>query len=230
MGKQIEALKKKNKVYVLTFIASSFDKELAKEYGNDKNYEYVTIWKWTKGLHIIMEPFLPNYFAARSSFRFAFKLIKMVKKYHIEVIHAEYASMGQYMWIKKIFPGLKFNLAEHDVTVQSYERKVDMCSGGKKIYFYYQYKLISLYEKKYCRAADILFTFNNKDRKLIKQYYGRENTHVIIPYFGLDDDIVLNEINKKRQYAAVCFMGQMGRDENYLAAMRLKISLLHLSS
>lgn len=221
MGKQIETLMKNNNVYVLTFAASEFDKKLAKEYEKKENYEYVTIKKWTKGLHILMEPFLPNYFAARTSFRFAIKLIKMVRKYHIDAIHAEYASMGQYIWIKKIFPKLKFNLTEHDVTVQSYERKAGMYSGIKKLYFRFQYKLIEIHEKNYCHAADELFTFNDKDKGLIKQFYGRDNTYVLTPYFGLDDDIVMKEMKGKRQYAAVCFMGQMGRDENYLAAMRL---------
>ena len=39
--------------------------------------------------------------------------------------------MGQYIWIKKIFPHIQFNMTEHDMTVQSYERKLEECYGIK---------------------------------------------------------------------------------------------------
>ena len=120
MGKEVETLKKWHQVYVLTFEASEFDAGLKKEYEKDGHYHSVKISKITRMAHVIAEPWMPNYFAARSSFRFAWKLISMVKKYKINAIHAEYASMGQYLWIRRLFPHIKFNIVEHDMTAQSY--------------------------------------------------------------------------------------------------------------
>ena len=107
MGKEIETLQKWHQVYVLTFEASEFDAGLKKEYAEDDYYHSVKINKFTRMVHVALEPWMPNYFAARSSFRFAWKLICLVKKYKIHAIHAEYASMGQYLWIRRLFPDLK---------------------------------------------------------------------------------------------------------------------------
>ena len=80
MGKEVETLKKWHQVYVLTFEASEFDAGLKKEYEKDEHYHSVKISKITRMAHVIAEPWMPNYFAARSSFRFAWELISMVKK------------------------------------------------------------------------------------------------------------------------------------------------------
>lgn len=222
MGKQVEELRKHHNVYVLTFVASDFDKKLKAACKADERYHSVAINKWTRLLHIVCEPWMPAYFAARSSFRFAFKLIHMVRTYKIDAIHAEYASMGQYLWIKRFYPHLKFNLTEHDMTAQSYERKVADAKGFKKIFWNHQLKLVLKKEKKYCQSANTLFTFNQKDQRLIEKNYGRKDCLVLNPYYGLEDELLEQEIQiEEKEYANICFLGQMGRDENYLAAMRL---------
>ncbi|WP_313151757.1 glycosyltransferase family 4 protein [Lacrimispora sp.] len=222
MGKEIESLEKNNKVYILTFVASAYDRKLAALEGKE-HYKYVVINKWSRIIHILLEPFLPAYFAARTSYRYAFKLIYCMRKYNIEAVHAEYSSMGQYIWlIKKIFPYVRIHLVEHDVTAQSYERKKESSKGFRRWYYEWEYKKISKQEKYYCRKADRVLTFNEKDCRLLKNIYKLENVQVINPYYGIDD-IYADSLEKKRkaEYANVCFLGQMGREENHLAAQRL---------
>lgn len=140
MGKQIETLRQWNTVYVLSFEASEYDRKLREKLENDGFCRSIKISRMRRLAHMLAEPWMPNYFAARSSIRFAVIMIYMVRKYKIDAIHAEYASMGQYYWIKKLFPELKFNMTEHDMTAQSYERKVNDSKGIKKVYLKSQLK------------------------------------------------------------------------------------------
>lgn len=220
MGKEIETLKKWHQVYVLTFEAADFDTALKQKYQGDDHYHSVKINKITRMVHVVLEPWMPNYFAARSSLRFACTLIRMVKKYKIDAIHAEYASMGQYLWIRRLFPDLMFNITEHDMTAQSYERKVADSHGIKKIYLKFQLERILKKEGKYCKLADHIFTLNKKDTRLIMGRYGKESI-TLNPFYGLEDEIFETDEQTKPEPHTICFLGQMGRDENYQAAMRL---------
>ena len=56
-------------------------------------------------------------------------------RYRIDAIHGEYASMAQYQWICRLFPRLRYYMTEHDVTTQSYERRVKQEQGLKKDIF-----------------------------------------------------------------------------------------------
>ena len=216
MGKQIETLRQWNTVYVLTFEASEYDSKLRKQLGEEGFCRSIKINRIRRMAHILAEPWMPNYFAARSSIRFSAVMIYMVKKYKIDAIHAEYAS------IKKLFPELKFNMTEHDMTAQSYERKMNDSKGIKKVYMHSQLKKVLKKEGKYCKQVDCLFTFNKKDKNLIEERYGRGDCKVLNPYYGLDDETISQELNGgEKKQGMICFLGQMGRDENYLAAMRL---------
>lgn len=222
MGKEIETLKQCHQVYVLTFVASEYDERLKKDYADNPYYRSVRINRLTRLIHVAAEPWMPHYFAVRSSVRFAGLLVYMVWKYKIDAIHAEYASMGQYSWIKRLFPSLEFNMTEHDMTAQSFERKLKGCRGLSRRYTAYQLKQILKKEERYCIEADHLFTFNQKDKRLIAEKYGREDCLVLNPYYGIEDVLLSREINRgKKEQGAICFLGQMGRKENYLAAMRL---------
>ena len=86
MGKEIETLRSWHQVYVLTFAASGFDRKLKEKYRDDSRYDTVAINRWTRLFHVIAVPWMPNYFAARSSFRFAWKLIWAVRRHKIDVI------------------------------------------------------------------------------------------------------------------------------------------------
>ena len=245
MGKEIETLRKSHNIYILSFLSQPLDRELFLKSQEDEHIQAVGINKLTRAWHILTEPWMPYYFAARTSVRFALKLIRTVQKYHIDAIHAEYAAMGQYMWIKRLFPHLQFNLIEHDMTAQSFERKVEYSRGLLQKYMRRQLQLIVKKESRYIRKADQVLTFNEKDRRLIKERYGREDVLILNPYFGeLDDtealskpaelpeiagsegataggsDVIdINADNRKPGY--ICFLGQMGRPENHRAAMRL---------
>lgn len=222
MGKEVETLRKYHNVYVLTFVASDFDRRISKKYLNDPYYQWVTLNKWTKYIHILTEPFLPNYFAARSSFRFAVKMLHTLKSCRIDHIHAEYAAMGQYFWlIRLFFPEVKIQLIEHDVTIQSYERKMKQSYGAKKIYYQWQRQRILHTEKKYCQMADWLFTFNEKDKQLLLKYYGNHNVDAINPYYGIEEEQIQMGEERTFRQGTICFLGQMGREENYEAAIRL---------
>lgn len=226
MGKEIEALNNcNNTVYVLTFVSTKHEVDLLeKNKATNAKIEYVKINKIQRLLHIILNPLKPNYFATRSSIRFSIKLIRLIKDYNINAIHAEYTSMGQYLWIKKIYPSLKFNLVQHDVTLQSFRRKV-ICEKSliKRWYYYLQERLIFLSEKKYCSVSDNIFVFNKKDKCLIQNEYHVDNVTILSPYYGIEKEVIKHNIwgistNKENN---ICFMGQMGRPENYLAAYRL---------
>lgn len=171
MGKEIETLRKWNQVYVLTFVASEFDRKLKREREGDHRYHSVTINQWTRLFHVMAEPWMPAYFAARSSLRFAWKLIWAVKKYKIDAVYGEYASMGQYLWIKRLYPHLRFSIVEHDMTAQSYERKLKDSKGWRKVYIRHQLRLILKKEGEYCGKADLVFAFNRKDQRLIEERY-----------------------------------------------------------
>ncbi|WP_394523283.1 glycosyltransferase family 4 protein [Lacrimispora sp. JR3] len=221
MGKEVDTLKKWNRVFILTFITSKFDHDIAVKYKNDYFYKTVNINKWTKLLHVLFLPILPNFFAARSSIRFAFHIITMIKKNNIEAVHAEYSSMGQYFGlIRWLFPSIKINLVEHDVTIQSYERMRDSAAGIIKFYYEWQCKLIKKAEASYCRKADTVIVFNEKDKSLIQKYYKIKDVRVLNPYYGIDEKIEFqsNYTNKGKN---ICFLGQMSRKENYEAAYRL---------
>lgn len=222
MGKSIETLKKQHKVYVLTFVASELDRQIAQKYKNDFYYKTVPINKGTRLFHVLLNPFLPNFFAARSSFRFAFHLIQMIRRHQIEAIHVEYASMGQYIWlIRRFFPLLRVYMVEHDVTAQSYERKVMQSKGIKRLYYKWQHTRIVATEGKYCRSATAILVFNEKDRELISRYYKVSEVKVLNPYYGIESQRMQCAEKITHHDASICFLGQMGRRENYEAAGRL---------
>mgnify|MGYP000570998361 FL=1 len=74
-----------NHIYVLTFIASKYDNHL--KTGHVGDYHGIKVTRFTRLLHMAVEPWMPNYFAARSSIRFSCMMIYMVKRYKIDVIH-----------------------------------------------------------------------------------------------------------------------------------------------
>ena len=123
------------------------------------------------------------------------------------------------------------------MTAQSYERKVGDSHGLKKAYLGFQLGRVLEKEGKYCKEADRVFNFNQKDKRLIEEKYHVQNCQVLNPYYGIEDDVVGNDVAESRmtkskgikaadpetgtQPYTLCFLGQMGRDENYQAAMRL---------
>ena len=185
----------------------------------DKNCsKFIKMNMFNKIFNAVININKPSFFAIRSSLRFSYNLIKIIKTKKIDVIHAEYTSMGQYIWIKRLFPTVQFNLVEHDVTIQSYKRKENI-KGLLRYYWKWQTSLVYKCEKKYCQGADVLFTLNKKDKRLLMEIYNRADVQIIVPYYGLN----LNNVNRNVEKIpkSICFIGQMSREENNLAAKRL---------
>jgi glycosyltransferase involved in cell wall biosynthesis len=216
MGKQIELLSENNDVFVMSCFNDEKERKIIDE--QILPHYYYKNNKLLSVVHVLCHLNLPNMFAMRTSLRFALKLIYYVKKYNIDAIQAEYTSMGQYVWIKRFFPHIMFNLVEHDVVQQSYSRHYQSAVGIKKLYYKWQLGLVIKKESKYCNKADNIFVLNNKDKILIDQYYGcKDNVIELVPYYGLESDFTASV----KEDNTICFIGQMGRKENKNAAMRL---------
>lgn len=215
MGKQVETLRQKHNVTVLTFVNNDYEKELIKKH---PDYYYVETSVATFIGNILLHPSQPNMFAIRNSRKFKGLLKKLIEEKKIQAIHAEYTSMGQYVWIKRLYPNMIFNMTEHDVTIQSYERQLLNASAIKKLYFKIETSKVRKCEKKYVSNSDVVMTFNDKDASLLETKYNLNDVRVLNPYYGLD----FKEISSKEKIPySICFVGQMGRDENHVAAMRL---------
>ena len=125
------------------------------------------------------------------------------------------------LWVNLYgFPNIKFNLVEHDVTKQSYDRYCMGSSGIKHVYQKWQSNLVNKNEEDYLKKCDQVFTLNYKDKDLLSKYYGIQNVEVITPYYGIDFDAVQN-IHVEKEENSICFVGLMSRSENHEAAMRL---------
>lgn len=225
MGKEIETLKLNNNVYVLTFFQKKYDEHLLNDIVQNENTYYVKLNSVKKLVNIILHPLTANYFATRTSLLFTLKLIQIIKTYKINAIHAEYTAMGQYVLIKKIFPNIIFNVVLHDVTIQNYERQLTgIQSSIKKMYHKFQTKLIYKNEKRYLSRCDNVITFSDKDKDLVNKYYDiSKNVYVMNTYFNLEHELKVGDYRKSTYKGEmnICFMGQMGRKENYLAAINL---------
>ena len=216
MGKQVETLSKRHNVYVMGFINDDKDEILAKEYDENKSY-FVKSTTLTKSINALLHLNIPLMFGIRNSLSFKRKIVKVIQEYNIDCIHAEFTAMGQYYYLKKKFPNLKFNLVEHDVAIQSYERKNSDSFLGK-ILDKWQLSLVKKIEKEYVQNADVVFVTNEKDKILINNRYGITDAHVIIPYYGID---TFGPQGNKKETNSICFVGNMSRIENDLAAKRL---------
>ena len=82
----------------------------------------------------------------------------------------------------------------------------------------WQLKQASKYEKAYCQKADHVIAVNSKDERLLHEYYDLNNVELMNPYYGVDFE---KKSNIEKQPKSICFIGQMAREENHLAAMRL---------
>lgn len=221
MGKQIETLEENHEVTVLSFIVTDYDRKIALSLYNNPQYHLIPLSKLQKIVNVITHPWYPAYFSTRSSFRFRREFIRLIKERNIEAIHAEYAAMGQYIWIKKAFPDIRFILTEHDFTEQSYIRKIEneKKSSLKKLFLKWQLLQIHFWEKRFCKNADTVITFNVKDQKLLQDSYGLTDIKIINPYYGETEVRAGDEPDKIQE--SICFVGQMGRPENYNAALRM---------
>lgn len=215
MGKVVETLKKHHNVYVLTFCNNQYEEKLLQDH---PDFRYVKTTLLSSLATVLLHINLPNMFALRSGSVFRQMVCKTIEENNIDAVHAEYTAMGQYVWIKEKYPHIRFNLVSHDVVIQSYERQLRKKNGLMKIWASIECKKVKYYEEKYLNMADLIFVLNEKDKKMVQSYYDIDHVQTIHPYYGIDLNMPLGKIRKEK---AICFVGQMGRDENHIAAMRL---------
>lgn len=215
MGKEVETLKKNHQVHVLTFCNNPREEELLREH---PDYRFIRASKLTYIRKVLVFLPMPNMFALRKDRRFWKKACEIIEQEHIDVIYAEYTAMGQYARLKRKYPDLRFHLVEHDIAIQSYERQCREAKWISKLYKNIERMKVGKYEAAYIQNADLIYVLNTKDEKLLAERYGENNIRVLNPYYGIDfsqnDDICEKE-------KAICFIGNMSRDENHSAAMRL---------
>lgn len=217
MGKTVDELSKHHNLYILSFINDDKEQKLVDNY-QYKNAKFIKMNLIQKAFNALTCLYRPNMFGIRSSIRFTYHLIKIIKRHKIDAIQAEYTAMGQFVWIKKLFPNIKFNLVEHDVAIQSYQRKTK--KGIVGLYNKFQENRVLKCERKYCQKADIVFALNQKDVRLLKENYNVKNIETLMPYYGIDLEDVVIDMDQKIPNS-ICFVGQMGRPENDIAGRRL---------
>jgi len=220
MGKTVETLGKHHHVVVLTFCNDAREETLLKDH---PDYHYIetspTVYVWK----VLSRLWMPNMFALRADRRFRRMLCRLIETEKIDAVHAEYTAMGQYAKLKRKYPGLRFNLVEHDVVTQSYERMVRQSTGLKKCYAKIELKKVKKAEARYLAETDQVFTLNDKDKDLLKTLYGIHNAEVIRPWYGIDaTEFATPDTGEAKDIPqSFCFIGHMGREENHEAALRL---------
>ncbi len=131
----------------------------------------------------------------RSLLRYIRKIVDENKYNLIYLDHSQMALYGKY------FPNIKKILMSHDVMAQRFSRQ------GNRL----NWKLIVSGEKKImCQPNTIVFSFSEKDRKIIKNYYGIDSK---VTNFFLDDNLVSAEptdIQKR-----FVFLGKWKRSDNF---------------
>lgn len=224
MGMEVQELRKFNEVKTLSFVQNRYDLDLFKKEESEKN-QGIVINPILKMIGILEHFFYPFYFASRSSHNYKKKLIEMLKDGKIDFVHAEYSAMGQYFKTIRKYSNAKIIYVLHDVTVQSYERKI---SNSKNIIWKLFYRLektkILHYEKKWIDEADYTLVFNEKDKKILSEKYKIDSNKegIINTYFDLDSkkDKMQQFYRKDDKKINFFFYGQLLRPENEEAARR----------
>ena len=214
MGKELEELRKHHHVTVLCFIQDPYEYELA-EKEPDADRVFYPVSTLQKAAAACTHPGMPAFFAIRAIPGFLKKAEELIREKNIQAVHAEFTAMGQFAEpLKRTFPHLIFHLVLHDVTAQSYERQVNAAAGLKKAVLKAQLRAVKKCENDYIRHCDRVIVFNEKDRKLLKDYYGVTEAEVINTYFSIPEE-------RTGEGKDLCFLGAMNREENEEAALRL---------
>ena len=225
MGKEIEELEKIDDVISISFVQQKYDYHLySKE--NKNNFIGINLSKGEKIKNVLMHLCMPFVFSARYSNKCKKEIAKVLNDNNISAVHAEFTAMGQYFkMIKKYDSEIDISLVLHDVTIQSYDRKVSNTKNIlKKLINRWQRKLVYKCEKKWIDIANNIMVFCDKDKKIIQEYYGvdEKKIRVINTYFELE-----KKAERLKNYHRIAdgstnyfFYGQLSRQENKEAAIR----------
>ena len=118
--------------------------------------------------------------------------------------------------IKRIYPESKYVAVEEDVTFLRLRREYEAEDGIKYLYRKIIYKNEKKREMQALSKCDIVYTNNKKDQRLlISNGFEKKNLKVFVPYY-----YKYNVIRKNlRDNKDILFFGNMGRPENYNAAI-----------
>lgn len=193
----IEQISKKNQIDLVYFL-----------YGNDFLYqkpnENIRIVNlvfnslFLKIKHALLHPFTHPIFSVRFSWRLLKELKKLIAENHYDVLYLDHSQMFMY---GKFFPEIPKLLMSHDVMAQRFYRSGNWLS--RKMILHGENKLMNMPNSK-------VFTFSEKDRKIIKESYGIDS---LVTNFFLDESIK-NATPKKIEKKLV-FFGKWNRADNF---------------
>lgn len=120
-------------------------------------------------------------------------------------------------YIKQIYSDIPIIAIEEDVTYLRLKREAESCRGlFKKIYLNIVYENEKKREIRALKKADLIYVNNKKDEKLLlRDKLEQEKIKVLVPFFH-KSNIMRNNDGTKHD---ILFYGNMGRPENYNAAI-----------
>lgn len=117
--------------------------------------------------------------------------------------------------ISKIFSNSKLVAIEHDVTFQAFERRFEnKKSILEKLVYFIRTQELKKCELKALKKCDSIFTFNEKDKNILKENGICNDIKFIAPYYQ-NFGAIKNNIEGKN----LLFYGKMDRKENYLSCI-----------
>ena len=193
----LEELSKKNKIDLLYY-----------RYADDPSYvvpnENVKVIKEIinstalKLKNYLMYPFIHPIFSIRFNWKVLTFIKKLVKENDYDLIYLDHSQMALF---GKFFPEKKKILMSHDVMAQRFSRKGNALN--KMFILNGEGKLMKM-------PNTIVFSFSEKDRKIIREVYGIDSN---VTNFYLDDmvaDATPQKIEKR-----LVFMGKWKRADNF---------------
>lgn len=123
--------------------------------------------------------------------------------------------------IKNVYPNSKIVGVEEDVTFLRLYREYKASNGISAVYKRAIYHNEKQKELKALEKCDLVYVYNKKDRDLLlSSGLKNKNLKVLVPYYH-KYDVLRNKRNKD-----ILFFGDMGRPENYNAAIEFITDIL----
>lgn len=146
----------------------------------------------------ILYPFIHPLFSVRFNYSLLRFISEKIKEIHYDLLYLDHSQMGIY---GKFFPNIRKIYMSHDVMLQRYTRSSNFLI--RKFVTWSEYKLMR-------QPNTMIFTFSEKDKKIIKSKYGIDS---FVTNFYLNE-VILKAIpaSIKKQ---IIFFGQWKRLDNF---------------
>ncbi|GFO54718.1 hypothetical protein GMSM_17250 [Geomonas sp. Red276] len=161
-------------------------------------------------LGILTHPSLPVRVASRIHLGFDAELRRILRERRFDRVHFEYTSVGHYLdRVSHVEDQL---LIEHDVTYQSFQRKVEGSSGIRRILYRLEYARQKEWELGVLQRVKRIGTLNFKDRDLLVAD-GVDPAKIEV--FPPKVDERFKQVTRDKVVAGTILLwGAMGRSEN----------------